>query len=50
MRDYGPRRGIIEDNDITDGDQFGIEIKDGADPCVGATRSKRMNGVWHLDT
>lgn len=46
--DYGPGRGMIEDNDITDGDQFGIEIKEGGDPCVrrNVIRANKEGGIW----
>lgn len=35
---YGPGRGLVEDNDVTGGRQFGIEIMDGADPCIRGNR------------
>ena len=45
--DYGPGRGTIEDNKITDGD-FGIQIQDGADPCVrrNVIKANRSSGIW----
>nr|WP_320192493.1 right-handed parallel beta-helix repeat-containing protein [uncultured Desulfobacter sp.] len=33
-QDYMPGRGIIEHNEISKGEQFGIEIKEGGNPCV----------------
>jgi len=43
----GPPRGLIEDNDIAGGRQFGVEISDGADPCVRGNRiwSNRWGGI-----
>jgi parallel beta-helix repeat protein len=46
-RDYGPGRGTIEDNEITDG-EFGIQIIDGSDPCVrrNVIKGNKKGGIW----
>lgn len=45
--DYGPGRGTLEGNEITDG-EFGIQILDGADPCVrrNVIKGNRKGGIW----
>jgi parallel beta-helix repeat protein len=45
---YGPGRGIIEDNEISEGGQFGIEITEGGDPCVrrNMIQANAWGGIW----
>jgi parallel beta-helix repeat protein len=41
--EYGPGRGIIEDNEISDSERFGIQIEQGGNPCVRRNTIK-LNG------
>ncbi len=49
--EYGPGRGLIEDNVISQSRQFGIQIEQGADPCVrnNTISGNAWGGVWTRD-
>ena len=48
---YLPGRGLIEDNEIDTGAEYGIEIKEGGDPCVRGNTIKHnaYGGIWTWD-
>ena len=48
FQDYRPGRGIIEDNEISGSSQFGIQIEDGANPCVrrNTIKTNAWGGIW----
>lgn len=50
-QDYMPGRGIIEHNEISKGEQFGIEIKEGGRPCVryNTITGNAWGGIWTKD-
>ena len=48
FRGYEPGRGIIEDNEISGNKQFGIQIDEGANPCVrrNIIKANEFGGIW----
>lgn len=50
-QEYGPGRGIIEENEIHDSRQFGVQIEQGADPCIrrNTISANAWGGIWIRD-